>query len=90
MKKLYLTTILFNFLGSMMSLSLFFLGKSFLSNYFPIVIGVCVIFILSLTFAITDYRRMMRAPKYINYYKPAITNYKDYFTSQKCDFIIYQ
>ena len=87
MKKLYLTTILFNITGCFISIGLLFiLGSAFL-NCLPVIITCFVIFATSLTITTLDYKRSLkciksRQPQY------AIKDYKDYFTSQKYDFII--
>jgi len=88
---LYFITLIFNALGGICSLSLFFFGISFCINYLPLIILSLLIFVTSFTITILDFQKP-RKPCYAKNHHPvcnSIKDYKDYFTSQKYDFMIY-
>lgn len=91
-KSLYIITLLFNALGGICSFSLFFFGISFCINYLPLIVLSLLIFASSFTITIKDYQKLKKPcfAKTNSFHSPnEIRNYKDYFTSQKYDFIIY-
>lgn len=93
---LYFMTLIFNALGGICCLSLCFYGVSFLLNYLPVIVLSLMLFVISFTVTIFEIfgknkARMCKIKNlYINKDEFAIKNYRDYFTSQKCDFMITQ
>ena len=95
MKKiLYFTTLTFNAIGGLCTLSLFFYGISFLLNYLPIIVLSLMLFVISFTVTILEFSNKSQnhisnmKHLYLNKKEFAIKNYKDYFKSQKYDFMI--
>ena len=91
---LYLLTMLFNALGFLFSLSLVFYINLDNILFLPIIAVSCFIFGISFTLTTLDFIHIKNLAKqkkishYIPYNSKVVIDYKDYFTSQKSDFII--
>lgn len=91
---LYLLTMLFNALGFLFSLSLVFYINLDNILFLPIIALSCFIFGISFTLTTADfvYLNKTARQKRITHYTPCnnkvVIDYKDYFISQKSDFII--
>lgn len=97
-KLLYFTTILFNIVGIIMSLSLAItLGIKY-ENFIPVIFISCMLFIVSLSVTIIElnketknniiYLQKFRKPTLTLATKGKIIDYHDYFSRKKGDFII--
>ena len=92
-KLLYLFTIFFNAFGFLLSFALIFCIKIESIIFLPITITGCLIFGISFTFTVLDYihsKYTLRQKKIYPYTQNSkvIINYRDYFATQKSDFII--
>ncbi len=91
---LYLLTMLFNASGFLFSLSLVFYINLENILFLPIIVLSCFIFGISFALTTADFihtknsERQRKLSHYIPYENKVVIDYKDYFTSQKSDFII--
>lgn len=91
---LYLLTMLFNALGFLFSLSLVFYINLDNILFLPVIALSCFIFGISFALTTADfiYSKNQSKQKKISHHVPynsrVVIDYKDYFTSQKSDFII--
>ncbi len=91
---LYHLTMLFNALGFLFSLSLVFYINLNHILFLPIIAISCFIFSISFALTAADFRhtKNLTRIKKLSHYVPdnskVVIDYKDYFTSQKSDFII--
>ena len=91
---LYLFTMLFNALGFLFSLSLVFYINLNNILFLPIIALSCFIFGISFALTIADFihtknlAKQRKISHYIPYENKVVIDYKDYFTTQKSDFII--
>ncbi len=88
-KLLYIVTMLFNALGSILTMSLFAFARQFcFQNLFLILTG-SVVFILSFTITILDYNNSFCPHTYrrISNIVPHV-DYSKYFAARKTDFIV--
>lgn len=91
---LYLLTMLFNAFGFLFSLSFVFYINLDNILFLPIITMSCFIFGISFVLTTADFvylnktARQKRISHYAPYNNKVIIDYKDYFTSQKSDFII--
>lgn len=91
---LYHLTMLFNALGFLFSLSLVFYINLDNILFLPIIAISCFIFSISFALTVADFRhaknleKMKKLSHYIPNHSKVVIDYKDYFTSQKSDFII--
>ncbi len=90
---LYFTTMLFNAIGGLLSISLFFYISPMYLSIVPVIIISSVIFIISFTATIIDYNRAKDKIVPVKH-RPYIVrsnnvlNYQEYFSKRKRDFII--
>lgn len=91
---LYLLTMLFNALGFLFSLSLVFYINLNNILFLPIIALSCFIFGISFALTTADFIHTKNLAKQkkisdnISYENKVVIDYKDYFTTQKSDFII--
>lgn len=91
---LYLLTMLFNALGFLFSLSLVFYINLNNILFLPIIALSCFIFGISFALTTADFIHTKNLAKQkkisdnISYENKVVIDYKDYFISQKSDFII--
>lgn len=91
---LYLLTMLFNALGFLFSLSLVFYINLDNILFLPIIALSCFIFGISFALTTADFIHTKNLAKQrkisgdVPYENKVVIDYKDYFTSQKSDFII--
>ncbi|MBO6181737.1 hypothetical protein J6O86_08640 [bacterium] len=91
---LYLLTMLFNALGFLFSLSLVFYINLDNILFLPIIALSCFIFGISFALTTADFihsknsARQKRLSHYVPQNNKVVIDYKDYFISQKSDFII--
>jgi len=91
---LYLLTMLFNALGFLFSLSLVFYINLDNILFLPIIALSCFIFGISFALTTADFIQIKNRLKQkkishdVPYENKVVIDYKDYFTSQKSDFII--
>lgn len=91
---LYLLTMLFNALGFLFSISLVFYINLNNILFLPIIALSCFIFGISFALTTADFIHTKNLAKQrkisdnISYENKVVIDYKDYFTTQKSDFII--
>lgn len=91
---LYLLTMLFNALGFLLSLSLVFYINLENILFLPIIALSCFIFGISFALTTADFihskhlAKQRKISHYVPYENKVVIDYKNYFTSQKSDFII--
>ena len=91
---LYLLTMLFNALGFLFSLSLVFYINLDNILFLPVIAVSCFIFSISFGLTMADFvqtkhsSKMKKLSHYIQDNNKVVIDYKDYYTSQKSDFII--
>ena len=85
---LYFSVILFNAVGAILSISLFFLTSPFYFQYLPLIFFSAAIFITSMSVTIKEFNK--KSPKiiYIRSKKSNVIDYRDYFQKRKNEFTI--
>ena len=85
---LYLLTMLFNAAGCLASLFLTMFIKTEYLIFLPLVMMSCLIFVISFTVTMLIFVNKNTKKNYVPPKSKVVIDYKDYFTSQKSDFII--
>lgn len=85
---LYYIVILFNSIGAMISISLFFIINQFYFYYLPLIILSTLIFVVSVTVTACELAKKNKKVLYIYPKKSNVVDYREYFAKRKGEFTI--